>query len=74
MSTLAPERVDEIVTGWRLGIDDDTLENPAGPLFDVDGFTEYDITMTGGGGASLHTTEILSCAIPEQYHGQCACN
>jgi hypothetical protein len=74
MPVLAPERVEEIVAGWRLGVDEKTLESPAGPLFDVAGFAEYDITMTGGGGGSLNTFEIISCALPAEYHGQCACN
>ena len=46
MPVLSPERVDEVVAGWRDFGDD--RENPAGPLF-IDGYTESEITMTGGG-------------------------
>jgi hypothetical protein len=48
MSVATPERtVDEIVAGWRRGLDEDGLENPAGPLF-FDEYAEFDLTRTGG--------------------------
>lgn len=81
MPVLAPERVDRIVDAWRKGIDTEALDNPAGPLFDVGGFAEYDITMTGGGhgpgttGASMaHSWEFISCIIPPQQSGDCGCD
>ncbi len=57
MSTLAPERptvtpdqAEAIVNGWLTSADPVAgLEHPAGPLF-ADGYTEFEITMTGGGG------------------------
>lgn len=46
--TLAPERtVEEIVAGWRLGLDPDGFDNPAGPLY-FSGYAESEITRTGG--------------------------
>lgn len=48
MTTLAPERLDEVAAGWRRGLDVDDLVNPAGSLFGEDEFTPYEITMTGG--------------------------
>jgi hypothetical protein len=52
MTTLAPERPDELVTSLRRGMDLDDLANPAGGLF-ADGYTEHEITMTG----SMYTYE-----------------
>lgn len=47
MPTLAPERTaDELVARWRLGLDEDGWDNPAGPLF-IGGYAESEITMTG---------------------------
>jgi hypothetical protein len=46
MSTLALDRAAEVVAGWRT--DDDSPDNPAGPLFTGGAFTEQEITMTGG--------------------------
>jgi hypothetical protein len=60
VSVLAPERtVDDIVAGWRRDPDADGPVNPAGPLF-ADQYTEFEITMTGGGDP-VHTWEIFSC-------------
>ncbi len=44
MPTVTMERLDEIATAWRSGLDADELANPAGPLFTGDVYTEYDIT------------------------------
>ncbi len=49
MPTVVMERLDEVATAWRRGLDADELTNPAGPLFSGDEYTEYDITATGGG-------------------------
>jgi hypothetical protein len=47
MPTLAPERsVEEIVAGWRRGLDEDGWDNPAGPRF-IGDYAEFEITMTG---------------------------
>jgi hypothetical protein len=52
MATIAPERTvtaDEIVAGWlTTDAPINGLEHPAGPLFNG-GYSEYEITMTGGG-------------------------
>jgi hypothetical protein len=53
MPVLSPERVDEVVVGWR-DFDDDH-ESPAGPLF-IGGYTESEITMTGGFPVTLSDT------------------
>ncbi|BCJ70109.1 MULTISPECIES: DUF6229 family protein [Polymorphospora] len=57
MSTLAPERADEIIESWLTGTAPvDGWENPAGPLFNSGRYAEYDITATGGGGGiTTHT-------------------
>jgi hypothetical protein len=54
MPVLAPERAEEILAGWRRGVDDD-LASPAGPLFD--GYAESEITLTGG----CPTTSSATC-------------
>ncbi len=62
MTTMAPDRVDEIVAGWLA--DPDALDwdnSPAGPLF-LSGYAEGDITMTGGGGGDGSTT-MTGCAL-----------
>ncbi len=84
MPVLAPERVERIVDAWRKGVDTGELENPAGPLFDIGGFAEYDITMTGGGGGTggpgttgasmAQSWEIISCVFPPQQPGDCGCD
>jgi len=61
MPTLAPERVDLVVERWlEFGAVDD---GPAGPLFLGGRYAEYEITMTGGGGAvqSNTATGCLMC-------------
>lgn len=57
MPVLAPERAEEILAGWRRGVDEDGLASPAGPLFD--GYAESDITLTGGG--PCPTTSSATC-------------
>lgn len=53
MPTLAPERADELITSWLDGTEPvDGSDNPAGPLFLSGRYAEYEITMTGGGGAA----------------------
>jgi hypothetical protein len=49
MAVMAPERASELVVELRRGLDLDGTQNPAGPLF-ADGYREFEITMTGGGG------------------------
>ncbi len=44
MPTVTMERLDEIATAWRRGLDTDELPNPAGPLFGDGDHTEYEIT------------------------------
>ncbi|MEV0608754.1 DUF6229 family protein [Polymorphospora rubra] len=47
MSTLAPERADEIIESWLTGTAPvDGWENPAGPLFLGGRYAESDITAT----------------------------
>jgi hypothetical protein len=68
MPVLTPERAEEVAAGWRLGIDENGLESPAGPLF-ADGYTELEITMTGSstgdgysvGGTCESSSAIISC-------------
>ncbi|MEV0608755.1 DUF6229 family protein [Polymorphospora rubra] len=56
MSTLAPERADEIIESWLTGIEPvDGWENPAGPLFLGGKYAESDITATGSGGSNSIT-------------------
>lgn len=71
MPVLAPERAEEVLAGWRRGEELDGLASPAGPMF-PDGYTEADITLTGGGstggGGSLggtcdSTNAIISCLV-----------
>ncbi len=50
------ERLDEIATAWRRGLDADELTNPAGPLYTNGLYTEYDITATGSPKQSVVNT------------------
>lgn len=49
MTTLAPERPDDLAMAWRLGEygDGDRPDSPAGPLFPEGRFTATEITATG---------------------------
>lgn len=48
MPTIAPERAEQIVAGWRSGVAPvDGWENPSGPLYPSGEYAEADITMTG---------------------------
>lgn len=45
---VTPERnVEEIIAGWRQGLDLDGLENPAGPLYAGGEFAEHEISLVG---------------------------
>ncbi|MEV0731538.1 DUF6229 family protein [Polymorphospora sp. NPDC050346] len=61
MSTLAPERADEIIKSWLTGTElVDGWDNPAGPLFLGGIYAEADITATGGGGTG--SISVTGCA------------
>jgi hypothetical protein len=62
MPVMTPERAEEIIVGWRRGIDEEGLESPAGPLF-VGGYAESEITMTGGGHTPLTASATCPSAI-----------
>jgi hypothetical protein len=53
---MTPEKVETIIGGWRRGIDEEGMASPAGPLF-IGGYTESEITLTGG----THTTASATC-------------
>lgn len=48
MPTMTPERIEEVIAGWRRGLDAEELDNPAGTMFAGRDFVEYEITATGG--------------------------
>ncbi len=77
MPTVTMERLDEIATAWRRGLDADELANPAGPLFASDAYTEYEITATGGGGTWetwLKATHFTTWASAQPCEiGDCLC-
>jgi hypothetical protein len=54
MTTMTPERTDQLVADLRRGLDIDGVENPAGGLF-ADAYTEHEISMTGGVTVNLDT-------------------
>jgi hypothetical protein len=47
MMTIAPERAEQVVAGWRAGlVAVDGWENPSGPLYPSGKYAEADITMS----------------------------
>ncbi len=74
MSLVTMERLDEVATAWRRGLDADDLTNPAGPLFTNDAYTEYEITATGGSGTLPNKTHLGTWASAQPCDlGDCLC-
>lgn len=49
MPTIAAERTaDELIASWRLGLDEDGWDNPAGPKY-IGGHVEFEIVDCGMG-------------------------
>ena len=69
MSTLAPERTDELVASW---LDATDPASPAGPLYLGGKYAEYEITMTGGTGSGGVTgCGLCSGSICNTMHVRC---
>ncbi len=67
MPTIAVERAEDIVTGWRSGLALlDAPENPAGALYQAGDYAEADITMTGAPWYTpLHCSRTYDCTRTE---------
>lgn len=58
MSTLAPERTDDLIASW---LDAPESDSPAGPLYLGGKYAEYEITMTGSPSGSYGMTGCGMC-------------
>jgi hypothetical protein len=72
MSTLTPDRLEEVAATWRRGLDAGDLTNPAGPRLGDDEFTAYEITMTGSTPQPVTACTMLSMSF-DPSQGLCFC-